>query len=73
MRQEPEVLIWHKQQEDILKDWAEMAASYRWLHSRSYNEFKKQNMYFALPVIIISTITGTANFAQSSFPPSVQP
>ena len=30
-------------------------------------------MYFALPVIVISTITGTANFAQSSFPPSVQP
>jgi len=73
MKDEPEELIWHGQQEDILKDWAEMAASYRWLHSRSYNEFKKQNMYFALPVIVISTITGTANFAQSSFPPSVQP
>lgn len=73
MNQETEELIWHKQQEDILKDWAEMAASYRWLHSRSYNEFKKQNMYFALPVIVISTITGTANFAQSSFPASVQP
>ena len=73
MSDNSEELIWHGQQEDILKDWAEMAASYRWLHSRSYNEYKKQNMYFALPVIIISTITGTANFAQSSFPPSVQP
>jgi hypothetical protein len=73
MKDDTEELIWHGQQEDILKDWAEMAASYRWLHSRSYNEYKKQNMYFALPVIIISTITGTANFAQSSFPPSVQP
>ncbi len=73
MADDSQELIWHGQQEDILKDWAEMAASYRWLHSRSYNEFKKQNMYFALPVIVISTITGTANFAQSSFPPSVQP
>lgn len=72
MEKETEVLIWHKQQEDILKDWAEMAASYRWLHSRSYNEFKRQNMYFALPVIVISTITGTANFAQSSLPVGVQ-
>lgn len=72
MTDETEELIWHKQQEDILKDWAEMAASYRWLHSRSYNEFKKQNMYFALPVIVISTITGTANFAQSSLPVGVQ-
>ena len=25
-------------------------------------------MWFALPVIVISTITGTANFAQGSFP-----
>lgn len=73
MKEQTEELIWHGQQEDILKDWAEMAASYRWLHSRSYSEYKKQNMYFALPVIVISTITGTANFAQSSFPVSVQP
>ena len=29
-------------------------------------------MYFALPVIVISTITGTANFAQSSLPVGVQ-
>ena len=64
--------VWHKQQEDILKDWSEMAASYQWLHSRSYNKFKSQNMWFALPVIIISTITGTANFAQSSLPTAAQ-
>ena len=64
--------IWHKQQEDILKDWSEMAASYQWLHSRSYNKFKSQNMWFALPVIIISTVTGTANFAQSSLPTEAQ-
>ena len=44
MKDAPEELIWHGQQEDILKDWAEMAASYRWLHSRSYNEYKKQNI-----------------------------
>ena len=64
--------VWHKQQEDILKDWSEMSASYQWLHSRSYNKFKSQNMWFALPVIIISTITGTANFAQSSLPTEAQ-
>ena len=29
-------------------------------------------MWFALPVIIISTITGTANFAQSSLPTAAQ-
>ncbi len=29
-------------------------------------------MRFTLPVIVLSTVTGTANFAQSSFPESIQ-
>ena len=33
---------------------------------------KKQNMRFSIPVIVISTITGTANFAQSGFPESIK-
>ena len=64
---------WHQQQEKILKKWAEVSSSYRYLHDRSFSMYSRQNLFFALPVIILSTITGTANFAQSSFPPSVQP
>jgi len=64
---------WHQQQEKILKKWAEVSSSYRYLHDRSFSMYSRQNLFFALPVIIISTITGTANFAQSSFPVSVQP
>ena len=30
-------------------------------------------MKFTIPLIIVSTITGTANFAQETFPPTVQP
>ena len=59
---------WHKQQELILKRWSEIGSSYRYLHDKSFKKFNKQNMWFALPVIVISTITGTANFAQGSFP-----
>ena len=61
---------WHKQQENILKKWSEIGSSYRFMHDRSYLKYQKRNMRFALPVIVISTVTGTANFAQSSFPPS---
>ena len=61
---------WHKQQELILKRWSEIGASYRFLHEKSFIKFEKQNMGFAIPVIVISTITGTANFAQGSFPES---
>ena len=59
---------WHTQQELILKRWSEIGASYRYLHDKSFKKFNRQNMWFALPVIVISTITGTANFAQGSFP-----
>jgi hypothetical protein len=64
---------WHAQQEKILKKWAEVSSSYRYLHDRSYTLYSQKNLYFALPVIVLSTITGTANFAQSSFPDSVKP
>tara|TARA_X000000950_G_C13822486_1_gene622508 strand:+ start:258 stop:1385 length:1128 start_codon:yes stop_codon:yes gene_type:complete len=60
--------IWHQQQELILKNWSEIGSSYRYLHDRSFTKYNKQNLRFALPVIVISTITGTANFAQESFP-----
>jgi len=65
--------VWHKQQEAILKKWSEIGSSYRFMHDRSYTKYNTQNFRFALPVIIISTITGTANFAQGTFPSSWQP
>ena len=64
---------WHKQQEAILKRWSEIGSSYRFMHDRSFTKFNTQNFRFALPVIVISTITGTANFAQGSFPASWAP
>lgn len=59
---------WHPQHHHILKEWAEIGYSYRYLHDKAYLHYSKQNLRFALPVIIISTLTGTANFAQQSFP-----
>ena len=62
--------VWHEQQENILKKWSEIGSSYRFMHDKAYLYFEKQNFRFALPVIILSTVTGTANFAQGSFPAS---
>jgi len=66
--EESEDKIWHSQQEAILKKWSEIGSSYRYMHDRAFTKYSRQNFRFALPVIIISTITGTANFAQGSFP-----
>ena len=63
---------WHPQHHNILKEWAEIGYSYRYLHDKAFIYYSKQNLRFALPVIIISTLTGTANFAQQSFPKNWQ-
>jgi hypothetical protein len=62
--------IWHGQHEKILKEWGEASSCYRLLHFKAYQVNKQWSMGFTLPVIIISTVTGTANFAQNTFPKS---
>jgi hypothetical protein len=64
---------WHTQQMFLLKKWAEIASCYRWMHNQSYMQYKKKNLYFMIPLIVMSTVTGTANFAQSSFPEVIRP
>lgn len=59
---------WTKDHEKILIDWADKAMCYKWLHSKSHEKFSKMNTYFTIPVIVMSTITGTANFAADRVP-----
>lgn len=72
-KKEPkEPKVWHPQQERILKTWGEASACYRYMNNHAYLMYKKLSMRFTIPVIVLSTVTGTANFAQGSFPPSMQ-
>ena len=59
---------WHTQQEKVLKEWGEAAACYRYMNYQAFLMFQKLSMRFTLPVIVLSTVTGTANFAQEQFP-----
>jgi len=59
---------WTPQHERILIDWADKATCYKWLHEKTHREFSRKNRWFTIPVIIMSTITGTANFAQDKIP-----
>ena len=58
---------WTTDHENILVEWADKAMCYRWLHGKSHQHFSKANTWFTIPVIIMSTLTGTANFAQDKF------
>ena len=64
---------WSKQHEVILIEWADKALCYRWLHAECKSNYSKKNTWFTIPVIIMSTLTGTANFAQERVPIDYQP
>ena len=64
---------WKNEHETILVEWADKAMCYRWLHGRSHQAYSKTNAWFTIPVIIMSTLTGTANFAQDRFPENIKP
>lgn len=59
---------WTIEHEQILVEWADKAMCYRWLHSKSHTMYSYLNAWYTIPVIIISTLTGTANFAQGRVP-----
>jgi len=64
---------WKTEHEIILVEWADKAMCYRWLHARSHQAYSKTNAWFTIPVIIMSTLTGTANFAQDRFSTEIRP
>lgn len=63
---------WKYEEELIIKQWADKAQCYHWLHSKCRGIYQRKNSLFTIPVIIISTVTGTANFAQDRFPDDIK-
>ena len=52
---------WSQEQEKLLAKWSDYAACYRWLHDRSEKKLSGYNNAITIPVIVLSTITGTAS------------
>jgi len=63
---------WTIDHEKIFIEWADKAMCYRWLHSRAHEWFSFMNGLYTIPVIVLSTLTGTANFAQTRVPVDYQ-
>ena len=59
--------FWKEEEENILKRWSDQALCYEYLHHTCRQIYKRRNAWFSIPVIIISTVCGTANFAQDRF------
>tara|TARA_B110001450_G_scaffold200990_1_gene189995 strand:+ start:1371 stop:2216 length:846 start_codon:yes stop_codon:yes gene_type:complete len=65
-------VIWESHHDSIFVDWADKAACYKWLHNKSYLKYSSRRNMFTIPVIIMSTLTGTANFALERVPEEYQ-
>jgi hypothetical protein len=63
---------WSKENELIMVEWCDIAQCYKWLNSRSHMKYSYMNAWFTIPAIVLSTITGTASFAQGSIPVAYQ-
>ncbi len=57
---------WTPELEDLMADWADKAACYRWMHEQTSKLYQGRDRYFNIPVIILSGVTAGANFALGS-------
>jgi len=57
---------WSKEQERLMAEWSDIAACYRWLHNQSNKVFHVKTLWINLPVIVLSTLGGTASFGMQS-------
>lgn len=57
---------WTSEIEKLMADWADKAITYRWMHERTERKFATKDKALMFPIIILSTITGAANFALDS-------
>jgi hypothetical protein len=59
-------ITWNSQLERILSDEGERSLCFQWLHSKSEKWYSKLNTYLSLPVILMSTVAGSASIGSQS-------
>ena len=57
---------WSKEQEQLMASWSDIALCYRWLHDNAEKIYHSKNLWINLPVIILTTLGGTASFGVQS-------
>ena len=61
-------IAWKSNHEKVLVEYSDKAMCYAWMHFKSFRQYTAKYQWFTIPVIIMSTLTGTANFAQGRVP-----
>jgi len=63
---------WSIENEEMLVEWCDIGQCYKWLHMRAHMSYSGKQAWFTIPAIILSTVSGTASFAQESIPTEYQ-
>lgn len=57
---------WNERLEELIADEGEKALCYAWLHNKSQIQYSYWNNFIALPVIVLSTLAGTASIGSDT-------
>ena len=63
-------LDWTDTTEDLLISWTDISHCYTWIFDRSYRKYNSINYRFTIPIIVLSTITGTISMSMESILPA---
>jgi hypothetical protein len=63
---------WSEQEEYLLALWADRALCYKLISERASRSYYRCNMYFAIPIIVLSTLSGSATLGMSSYVPPAE-
>ena len=68
VRDPDQIEEWSDEISALLSQWGEISLCYGWLHNYSQRKYKRKYHHMSIPIIVLSTLTGTANFADSYVP-----
>jgi len=54
---------WTHELEILASDWSDRCLCYRWMHDKASQSLGRSNQNMMIPVIILSTLSGAANFS----------
>jgi hypothetical protein len=63
---------WSVENEKILVEWCDVAVCYKWMHTKAHQKYSRSQAWYTIPAIVLSTISGTASFAQGNIPAAYQ-
>lgn len=63
-------LEWNDATERLLVEWSEIASCYVWIYDKGYRKYSSLNYKYSIPIIVLSTVTGTLSMSLNTILPS---